>query len=124
MPGKSQFDAARQARGLLLNSLSGSSKSVRVHIKRSESISMAIWKRWHVTPSTWQVKHLRWYLSHYLKDNATTTQYDHWRTIDHLIARLNKTLDWLPHLHGSWERKDGSNNPINNTGRPKKTPFL
>ena len=104
MSGKSHKDAKRQARALLINSKRGSVKSVRVHVKRAESLSRAIWQRFNVTPAKWQLKHLRWHLEHNTRDLAAATRYDHWRTVCALVDALSRD-QWLPRLRGPWSQK-------------------
>lgn len=122
MSGCNQYEAARQAKALLIHSMPGKKTSIRTHIKRAERVAMIIWCRWQVTPATWKVKHIRWYLNHSTRNLATTTRNDHWRTVEALISRQGKLSGWLPHLIGTWLRRDGLNKPIANTGRPKKLP--
>ncbi len=122
MSGQTQFDAARQARALLINAQRGSRKSVRVHIKRAERISSTIWCRFHVTPAVWKVKHIRWYCQHSIKSLSQHTQYDHWLTIIRLLAAQGHYHDWLPLLRGPWLRKKCSKKTIASTGRPVLLP--
>ncbi len=123
MSAANQHQAARQARALLVRSLPGSRRgSVRAHLHRAQRIAEAVWRRWQVSPSQWQAKHLRWYLEHHLRDLAPATRYDHWRTVRALLHALGKAGDWTPHLRGPWLRPAGDYAAPLQAGRPPKLP--
>jgi hypothetical protein len=109
--------AARIARSLLANRLPGSRRgTVRQHLARSGYIAQTIWRRWHVGPYQWQLKHLRWYLVERTNEHASGTRYRHWLTVRLLILALD---------HDGWiERLDGPNGERGalKAGRPALEP--
>ena len=124
MSGASQHQAGRQAAALLRRSQPGARRSVQRHVRRAEHVGAVIWRRWHLVPAQWQVKHLRWYLSAETRDLAPGTRYDHWRTVRALVAALGRGDDWLPHLRGPWLRPCGDAAPMERGrgGRPPRLP--
>lgn len=124
MSGANQHQAGRQAAALLRRAMPGATHTVRRHTRRAETIGAVIWRRWHITPMHWQVKHLRWYLAHHTGDLAASSRYDHWRTVRALVAAREKLDDWLPHLRGPWLRPTGDATQRNprQGGRPARLP--
>lgn len=116
-----QRAAARQARSLLANRLPGSRRgTVRQHLARSGHIARIIWRRWHVGPYQWQLKHLRWYLLARTADLSSGTRYRHWLTVRLLIFALDKD-DWIERLDGPWVRPSGVRGALK-IGRPVLEP--
>lgn len=107
-------------RSQLRRSISGSSGGQKAHIRRAEHISEAIYKRFGVMPSRWQVKHGRWFLAHEIHDRAPGTRYHYYRTL-RLIAEntLDRWDDWEPLLRGPWMRPGGDGSRVQKTGRPR-----
>jgi len=124
LSGANQRQAGRQAAALLRHSMPGKTRSVQRHTRRADQIGDLIWRRWQVIPEQWQVKHLRWYLSHETRDLAPASRYDHWRTVRALVAALGRLDDWLPHLRGPWLRPTGDASKPNRHlgGRPARLP--
>ncbi|MDH4259566.1 MAG: hypothetical protein OEW16_04605 [Gammaproteobacteria bacterium] len=115
-PGN-QRAAGRQARALLAKRLPGSKRgTVRHHLERAAYIAATIWRRWHVGPYQWQMKHLRWYLVEQTNDFASSTRYRHWLTVRLLIFSLDKD-GWIERLDGPWVRPTGVRGPLK-SGRP------
>lgn len=101
MAGKTQFDAIRQIRYLLKNSLNGSKTSIKIHVNRAEKIAASIWCRWHETPATWRLKHLLWFLNHSKNHLSQSTQYNYYLTIVRII-NVQKKHNWIERLNGIW----------------------
>ena len=113
--------AARQARSLLANRLPGSRRgTVRQHLARSERISQTIWRRWHVGPHQWQLKHLRWFLVEKTNDCVNGTRYRYWLTVRLLIFALDHD-GWVERLDGPWVRPSGERGELK-AGRPAFLP--
>ena len=125
MSGANQHQAGREAAALLRRSMPGASRSVHRHIRRADRIGGVIWRRWHVIPAQWRVKHVRWYLAHECRELAPASRYDYWRTVRALVAALGRLNDWLPHLRGPWIRPttDNATPPDRRKGgRPARLP--
>lgn len=117
-----QREAAAQAKGLLVRTLPGSRRgSVRLHLRRAESIGEIVWRRWQVGPRQWQVKHMRWYLAEKTSHYTSGTRYRHWLTVRALVYALGWGDDWLPYLQGPWLRPTGQAGDLK-AGRPPKLP--
>ena len=114
--------AIDQAHALLARSQSGARRGRQTHIRRAEHIAAGIWRRWHVAPLHWQLKHLRWWLAVGTRDLTPQTRYQHWLTVRRLVAALGRDEDWLPHLSGPWQRPNGDTRPRGVGGRPAKLP--
>ena len=113
--------AGRQARSLLVRRLPGSRRgTVRQHLARSQRIAELIWRRWHVGPGQWRLKHLRWYLLTRTADLGSGTRYRHWLTVRLLIMALDKD-DWIERLDGPWVRPTGERGALK-PGRPPNLP--
>lgn len=117
-----QAAAARQARALLARTLPGSRRgTVAGHLARAERIAEQIWRRWHVGPYRWQLKHIRWYLVTRVVSYAFSTRYRHWLTVRVLVQSLGHADDWLPRLNGPWVRPNGRAGSLR-AGRPAHRP--
>ena len=131
--------AGLQARSLLVKRLPGSRRgTVRQHLARSQRIAELIWRRWHVGPGQWRLKHIRWYLltrtahlgsgtryRHWLTVRTATqvgrgTRYRHWLTVRQLIVALDKD-GWIERLDGPWVRPSGERGALK-PGRPPNLP--
>jgi len=113
--------AGRQARSLLAKRLPGSRRgTVRQHLARSQRIAELIWRRWHVGPGQWRLKHLRWYLLTRTAHLGSGTRYRHWLTVRLLIFALDKD-GWIERLDGPWVRPNGVRGPLK-VGRPVLEP--
>jgi hypothetical protein len=117
----SQRAAARDARALLARRLPGSRRNtVCHHLVRAAHIAGTIWRRWHVGPYRWQLKHLRWYLVERSGAYAPGTRYRHWLTVRVLILSLERE-GWIERLDGPWVRPTGVRGPLK-PGRPVLEP--
>ncbi|MEX2125957.1 MAG: hypothetical protein WD795_18855 [Woeseia sp.] len=115
------FVAARVARALLTDRLPGSRRgTVRHHRVRAAHIAETVWRRWHVGPYQWQLKHLRWYLQECTGRYASGTRYRHWLTVRLLIFSLERE-GWIERLNGPWVRPTGVPGPLK-AGRPVLEP--
>jgi hypothetical protein len=90
-------------------------------VERAEAIAATIYRRWHVGPYQWQVKHVRWYLKHGTDGFKPATRYRHWLTIRVLMIALSKEANWQRHLNGPWQRPTGIQGDLK-AGRPAKRP--
>ncbi len=113
--------AARLARTMLAKRLPGSRRgTVRQHLARAQHIAATIWRRWHVGPYQWQLKHLRWYLVERTNELAGGTRYRHWLTVRLLIVAADKD-GWIERLDGPWVRPTGERGALK-AGRPTLEP--
>ena len=116
-----QWAAARQAKALLAKRLPGSRRgTVRHHLVRAGHIATSIWLRWHVGPSQWRLKHLRWYLAERTGQFSNGTRYRHWLTVRLLIMSLEHD-GWIERLDGPWARPTGVRGTLK-AGRPVLEP--
>ncbi|UDU80668.1 hypothetical protein [Pseudomonas sp. HN2-3] len=66
------FDMALFLSGVL----SGSQATQQRHLRQARIMQAAIQQRWRRdNPWTWQLKHLRWFLTRQLRDHSDTTRY-------------------------------------------------
>lgn len=69
--------------------LSGSQATQRRHVRQARAMQEAIQQRWHRdNPWTWQLKHMRWFLTHYLKDHSEASRYYYRLTVLKVWKRL------------------------------------
>jgi hypothetical protein len=116
-----QWAAARQAKALLAKRLPGSRRgTVRHHLVRAGHIATTVWRRWHVGPEQWRLKHLRWYLVERTGQCSNGTRYRHWLTVRLLIISLEHD-GWIERLDGPWVRPNGVRGPLK-SGRPVLEP--
>lgn len=56
--------------------LTGSKATQQRHLRQARIMQAAIQQRWQRdNPWTWQLKHVRWFLTQYLKDHSGPTKY-------------------------------------------------
>jgi len=66
------FDMAMFLSGVL----AGSKVTQHRHVRQARIMQAAIQQRWQRTnPWTWQLKHIRWFLDHHLKDHSNASRY-------------------------------------------------
>ncbi|MGH8345425.1 MAG: hypothetical protein ACRES5_02500 [Pseudomonas sp.] len=66
------FDMALFLNGVL----TGSQATQQRHLRQARLMQAAIQRRWQRdNPWTWQLKHLRWFLTQHLKDQSNATRY-------------------------------------------------
>ena len=66
------FDMALFLSGVL----TGSKATQQRHLRQARIMQAAIQQRWQRdNPWTWQIKHVRWFLTQYLKDHSDATRY-------------------------------------------------
>ncbi|PHX46014.1 hypothetical protein AO284_21145 [Pseudomonas sp. NZIPFR-PS2] len=77
------FDMAQFLSGVL----KGSKVTQQRHLRQARIMQAAIQQRWQrVSPWTWQLKHVRWFLVHHLKGHSDATRY---------YYRLTARLIWM-----------------------------
>ncbi len=104
-----QKAADRQTRALLARRLPGSRRgTVAEHLARAERIGAAIWRRWHIGPYRWQLKHVRWFLATQTEGLTASTRYRYWLTVRALVFALGHGDIWMRRLVGPWVRPTGS----------------
>ncbi|WP_426935323.1 hypothetical protein [Pseudomonas fulva] len=60
----------------LSGALTGSKATQQRHLRQARIMQVAIQQRWQRdNPWTWQMKHVHWFLTCYLKDHTETTRY-------------------------------------------------
>ncbi|MGG6353488.1 hypothetical protein [Pseudomonas putida] len=65
------FDVALFLSGVL----AGSKSTQQRHLRQARIMQAAIQRRWQRdNPWTWQLKHVRWFLTEYLKDHSDATR--------------------------------------------------
>ncbi|QNV66016.1 hypothetical protein F7661_08720 [Pseudomonas sp. CFA] len=73
--------------------LTGSRNTQQRHLRQALIMQAAIQQRWQRnSPWTWQLKHVRWFLTHYLKNHSAPSQYRYRLTLDLICKRMEK--DW------------------------------
>ncbi|MFQ5760422.1 MAG: hypothetical protein ACE5HM_05550 [Acidiferrobacterales bacterium] len=92
---------------MLAQSLSGPPASVRVHLRRAHRIADCLWRRWHVGPWQWRLKHVRWFLEHRTAHLGPWARYRYWLTILKLLEVRQKAHLWRPGLAGPWTSAKG-----------------
>ena len=66
------FDMALFLSGVL----TGSKATQQRHLRQARVMQAAIQQRWQRdNPWTWQLKHVRWFLTQHLKDHSAATRY-------------------------------------------------
>ncbi|WP_409275629.1 hypothetical protein [Pseudomonas sp. KCJK9111] len=84
------FDIALFLSGVL----TGSKATQQRHLRQARVMQAAIQKRWQRdNPCTWQLKHVRWFLTQYLKDHSDATRYYYLLTASLVWKRLGKDRD-------------------------------
>ncbi len=94
--------AVRTLQAMLKRSLTGSPRSVREHLGRARLIAEGIWRRWHVGPWQWRLKHVRWFLEHRTEHLGPWARYKYWLTILKVLEARRKTHLWRRGLAGPW----------------------
>lgn len=81
---------------LLSGVLTGSKVTQQRHLRQARAMQAAIQTRWQRdNPWTWQLKHVRWFLTQHLKDHSEATQYYYRLTALLVWKRLGKTGELL-----------------------------
>lgn len=114
--------ASEIAHALIAHNLPGARGGVAAHLRRADRLATAIFERWAVMPPRWQAKHVRWALEVGLADLKPATRNAYWGTLRALLTALGRLEDWVPHLRGSWERRDGAAGGVADTGRRPHLP--
>lgn len=79
------FDMALFLSGVL----TGSKATQQRHLRQARIMQAAIRHRWQRdNPWTWQYKHIRWFLTHYLKSRTQSTRYYYRLTILLILQRV------------------------------------
>ena len=91
------FDMALFLSGIL----NGSKATQQRHLRQARIMQVAIQQRWQRdNPWTWQLKHVRWFLTQLLKDHSDVTRY---------YYRLTALLIWKRLGNGRQLLMDRSN---------------
>ncbi|WPN30871.1 hypothetical protein QMK54_03645 [Pseudomonas sp. P5_109] len=86
------FDMALFLSGVL----TGSKATQQRHLRQARIMQAAIQQRWQRdNPWTWQLKHLRWFLTQHLKHNTDATRYYYRLTAILLWKRLGRARELL-----------------------------
>jgi len=76
--------------------LSGSKAKLQRHLKQARIIQAAIQQRWQRdNPWIWQLKHMRWFFTQYLKNHSDASRYYYRLTAALIWKRLGKEYDLL-----------------------------
>jgi len=74
---------------LLSGVLTGSKATHQRHLRQSRVMQVAIQQRWQRdNPWTWQLKHVRWFLTQYLKNHSEASRYYYGLTAKLIWKRL------------------------------------
>ncbi|WP_081042066.1 MULTISPECIES: hypothetical protein [Pseudomonas] len=75
---------------LFLSGVQAGSKSTQQrHLRQARIMQAAIQRRWQRdNPWTWQLKHVRWFLHHYLKDHSIASRYYYRLTAVLILMRM------------------------------------
>lgn len=93
---------------LLRRAQPGTARALKRHINRGERIRALIETRWGRNhPNGWKAKHVRWYLETQTEGLANSTRYEHWLTVEVILAAIGRLEDWEPLLKGTWCHKTG-----------------
>lgn len=85
----------------LSGALTGSKSTQQRHLRQARIMQAAIQHRWkRDNPWIWQSKHMRWFLTHHLKNHAYNTRYYYWLTVLLILRRVK----WAPNTVKSLER--------------------
>lgn len=75
----------------LSGALTGSQITLRRHLRQARIMQAAIQQQWQRENHwTWQCKHVRWFLAHYLKDRSEATRYYYQLTAILIWKRMGK----------------------------------
>lgn len=75
----------------LSGGLTGSKVTQQRHLRQAGIMQAAIQQRWQRdNPWTWQLKHLRWFLTQYLKNHSGATRYYYQLTAVLIWNRVGK----------------------------------
>ncbi|MFG0502258.1 hypothetical protein ACF8GD_06420 [Pseudomonas putida] len=86
------FDMALFLSGVL----TGSKVTQQRHLRQARIMQAAIQKRWQRdNPWTWQLKHVRWFLTQHLKDHSDAARYYYRLTVLLVWKRLGSPRDGL-----------------------------
>ncbi|UFH26416.1 hypothetical protein [Pseudomonas sp. CIP-10] len=81
------FDMALFMTGIL----TGSQATRERHLKHAQTMQKAIQQRWRRdNPWTWQLKHVRWFLTEHLKERSPATRYYYQLTAALIWKRLER----------------------------------
>lgn len=73
--------------------LTGSKATQQRHLRQARIIQAAIQQRWQRdNPWTWQLKHLRWFLTQRLQDHSDASRYYYQITTQLILKRLRTGL--------------------------------
>ena len=96
------FDMALFLSGVLTGSKATQQRHLRHlrHLRQARAMQAAIQQRWQRdNPWTWQLKHVRWFLTQHLKDHSDATRYYYrltallvWKRIGKELMNVNKML--------------------------------
>lgn len=79
------FDMELFLNGVLI----GSKATQQRHLRQARVMQMAIQQRWQRdNPWTWQLKHVRWFLTQYLKNHSDASRYYYGLTAQLIWKRL------------------------------------
>jgi hypothetical protein len=79
------FDMALFLSGVL----TGSKATQQRHLRQARAMQAAIQQRWQRdNPWTWQLKHVRWFLTQHLKDHSEATRYRYRLTLMLISKRM------------------------------------
>ncbi|WP_256658888.1 hypothetical protein [Pseudomonas sp. R2-60-08W] len=69
--------------------MTGSKVTQQRHLRQAQVMQAAIQERWQRNnPWTWQLKHVRWFITRYLKDHSDATRYYYLLTASLVWKRL------------------------------------
>ncbi len=76
--------------------------SVWPHLGRARLIAERIWRRWHVGPWQWRLKHVRWFLERRTAHLRPWARYKYWLTMLKVLEARKKAGPWRRPLDGPW----------------------
>jgi hypothetical protein len=81
--------------------LTGSKVTQQRHLRQARIMQAAIQQRWQrENPWTWQLKHVRWFLTQHLKDHSNATKYYYRLTVMLIWNRMGKVQNARGALRG------------------------
>ena len=75
---------------------------VKEHTKRALRIADILYRQYQVGPYQYRLHHLSWYINTHIQALKPSSQYRHWLTVRIIVIALDKEVQWLPLLKGSW----------------------
>ena len=84
----------------------------------AQRIAAAIFRRWHVGPYAWRLKHVQWFLRHGCAELSGHSRYQLWLVLRCMLGE-ERRRHWMHGLQGPWLRPTGQGGPLGRGRRPR-----